>query len=313
MKKISFVIPCYNSENTITNVVEDIFKTMREKLSNYDYEVILVNDGSPDKTFESIKDLAKNNSKVLGINLAKNTGQQGALMAGFNNVNGDLVVCLDDDGQTPPSEVTKLIAKYEEGYDVVYAKYGSKKHTKFRNFGSFVNDKMSVALINKPKDLAASSYYVADRYVIDEVIKYNNPYPYILGLILRTTNNIANVEIEHKERAEGESGYTMRKLIGLWLNGVTSFSVVPLRIATWLGFAMSFIAVVFFIVIFIRKLVTPSIQMGWSSIMSLILLVSGIIMAMLGMLGEYIGRIHIGLNNSPQFVIKDIVGDREDK
>lgn len=313
MKKISFVIPCYNSEKTIVNVVEDIQSTMNESLRNYDYEIILVNDGSSDNTFSVIKELVKRTSRIKGINLAKNVGQQGALMAGFNNVNGDLVVCLDDDGQTPPSEVTKLISKFEDGYDVVYAKYKEKKQSKFRNFGSFINDKMSVALINKPKDLVATSYYVADRFIIDEIIKYDNPYPYILGLILRTTNNIANVDIEHRERTEGKSGYTFRKLIGLWVNGVTSFSVVPLRVATWLGFIMSFIAVIFFIVIFIRKLVTPSVQLGWSSIMSLILLVSGIMMAMLGMLGEYIGRIHIGLNNSPQYVIKDIVGNREDK
>ncbi|MBQ8914059.1 MAG: glycosyltransferase family 2 protein [Lachnospiraceae bacterium] len=312
MKKLSFVIPCYRSEQTLTGVVDDIYDAMKEFQDRYSFEIILVNDCSPDGTYKVIKELAKKHDNITGINLAKNFGQQGALMAGFHKAAGDAIVCLDDDGQTPPSEVGKLIAKYEEGYDVVYSRYTNKKHSFFRNFGSFVNDKMAVLLIGKPKELYASSYYIVDRFVVDEVIKYNNPYPYILGLILRTTNNIANVDIIHKAREVGESGYNMKKLLGLWLNGFTSFSIVPLRIATGTGVTISFLSLIYIIYIVVRKLVNPDISIGWSSTMSAILFVGGVIMCMLGMLGEYIGRIYIGLNNSPQYVVRETTDDDKD-
>lgn len=311
MDKISFVIPCYCSEHTIKPVVEDIFTAMEEFQNQYTFEILLVNDCSPDLTYQTIRMLAEEHENVFGFNLSINFGQQGALMAGFANCSGDIVICLDDDGQTPPSEIGKLIRKYQEGYDVVYAKYGNKKHSFFRNFGSRVNDKMASLFMGKPNDLYVSSFYLARRYVIDEILKYPNPYPYILGLILRTTRNIANVEVEHKERLEGESGYTMRKLLGLWLNGFTAFSIVPLRISTVLGIATSFFAFLFLIYTVIHKIITPSVPVGWSSMISVLLLVSGVMMCMMGMLGEYIGRMYISLNRSPQFIIKECTKDSQ--
>jgi undecaprenyl-phosphate 4-deoxy-4-formamido-L-arabinose transferase len=309
MKKISFVIPCYRSEHTIESVVDDIFTTMDSMTEKYDFEVILVNDCSPDNTYQTIRHLAQKYENVLGLSLSTNFGQQGALMAGFANVTGDAVVCLDDDGQTPPQEVTKLIEKYKEGYDVVYARYGNKKHSVFRNFGSRVNDKMASLFMGKPPQLYVSSYYIASRYVIDEVLKYKNPYPYILGLILRTTKNIADVEVSHKERMEGESGYTVRKLLSLWLNGFTAFSIIPLRVSTALGVITSVLAFAYLIYTIIHKIVSPNVLIGWSSVISSVLLVGGVLMCMLGMLGEYIGRMYISLNNSPQFVIKESTRD----
>lgn len=312
MEKISFVIPCYRSEHTIKQVVEDIFKAMEEFQGEYLFEILLVNDCSPDHTYQEICQIAEKHENVYGFNLSINFGQQGALMAGFDNVSGDVVICLDDDGQTPPAEIGKLIRKYQEGYDVVYAKYGNKKHSFFRNFGSRVNDKMASLFMGKPKDLYVSSFYIADRYVINEILKYRNPYPYILGLILRTTRNIANVEVEHKERMEGESGYTMRKLLGLWLNGFTAFSIIPLRVSTVLGAVTSIFAFLFLIYTVIHKLITPSVPMGWSSTISVLLLVSGVMMCMMGMLGEYIGRMYISLNSSPQFIIKESTRDKQE-
>lgn len=305
MKKISYVIPCYRSEKTISYVVEGITTVMQQYKERYSYEIILVNDCSPDNTYDTICSLAKENEHIIGVNLAKNFGQQGALMAGFSRVSGDLVFCLDDDGQTDPSEIPKIIGKYEEGYDVVYARYKKKKHSAFRNFGSRVNDWMATVMVGKPKDLYASSFYIAERYVIDEVIKCENPYPYILGLILRTTQSITNVDVIHQERMEGRSGYTFAKLLGLWMNGFTAFSVLPLRIAMVVGLVTSFLAIVFMIAIIINKLMSPEVPMGWSSLASILLFVSGIMMCMMGLLGEYIGRLYVTQNKAPQYVIRE--------
>ena len=186
---VSFVIPCYRSTLTLPNVIQEIENTM-DTLEGYEYEIVLVNDCSPDETFSVIRQLCEKNSKIKGINLAKNFGQHAALMAGFAHVKGDVVVCLDDDGQTPADEVGKLLGKLEEGADVVYAEYEHKKHSLFRNFGSKVNELMTRVMLGKPKELYISSYFAAKRFVIEDVIRYQNAYPYVIGLVLRTTKNI---------------------------------------------------------------------------------------------------------------------------
>lgn len=308
MKKVSFVIPCYRSEQTITHVVDEIHRTLA-KLCEYDYEIILVNDCSPDNTFEVIRELCEKDSRITGINLAKNFGQHAALMAGFRHVQGDIVVCLDDDGQTPADEVGKLLCGIEKGSDVVYAKYNHKKHSIFRNFGSHVNELMTRMMLGKPKELFISSYFAAKRFIIDEVIRYENSYPYVIGLVLRSTKKITNVEVNHREREVGTSGYTLKKLLGLWFNGFTSFSVQPLRIATVMGVSFAVLGFIYAIYTIIKKFVNPAVPMGFSSLMSAILVIGGMVMIMLGLIGEYIGRIYITLNNSPQYVIREVVNE----
>lgn len=304
MEKISFVIPCYKSSLTIEGVVEEIRTTVENKV---DYEIILVNDCSPDDTFSVIEDLCKKNEKITGVNLAKNFGQHAALMAGFQMVSGDITVCLDDDGQTPANEVFKLLDKIEEGYDVVYASYAHKQHSLFRNFGSRVNGKMTEVMLGKPKNLQVSSYFAARSFVIEEMRKYSHSYPYVIGLVLRTTKKITNVAVNHREREVGESGYTMAKLLGLWINGFTAFSVKPLRMATWGGVMIAAIGFIYAIYTIIKKVLHPEILLGWSSTMSVLLILGGLILFVLGMLGEYIGRIYICINNAPQYVIRDVV------
>lgn len=313
MKKVSFVIPCYRSEQTITHVVDEIHRTLAE-LNKYEYEIILVNDCSPDGTFEVIRELCAKDSCIVGINLAKNFGQHAALMAGFRQVQGDIVVCLDDDGQTPADEVGKLLAQIEEGSDVVYAKYNHKQHSAFRNFGSHVNELMTRMMLGKPKELFISSYFAAKRFIIDEVIRYENSYPYVIGLVLRSTKKITNVEVNHREREVGTSGYTLKKLLGLWFNGFTSFSVQPLRIATIMGGSFAVLGFIYALYTIIKKFINPAVPMGFSSLMSAILVIGGMVMIMLGLIGEYIGRIYITLNNSPQYVIREVVNElREEK
>lgn len=304
MKKVSYVIPCYRSEKTIGHVIAEIKETM-EKLNQYTYEVILVNDSSPDNTWNTICGICSEHDNMVGINLSKNFGQHAALMAGMRESTGDYVICLDDDGQTPANEVDKLLAALEDGHDAVYAKYGNKKHSAFRNLGSRVNDMMTRVMLGKPKDLFVSSYFGVKRFVVEDMLRYQNSYPYVIGLVLRATKNIVNVEVNHREREEGRSGYTLKKLLGLWFNGFTAFSVTPLRIATVIGVFCALLGFAYGIYVFVRRLLNPDMVMGFSSIMCVILFVGGMLMIMLGLIGEYIGRIYISLNNSPQYVIRE--------
>lgn len=304
--KISFVIPCYRSENTLEKVVDEI-KDKMASLHRYEYEIILINDCSPDKTFAVIKRLCAENKNIIGLDHAKNFGQHAALMAGFHFVTGDIIICLDDDGQTPADEADKLIAKIEEGYDVVYAAYENKKHSVFRNIGSNINRKMTEVMLGKPKELYISSYFAVKRFVVDEMMKYRNAYPYVIGLVLRTTKNICNVTVNHRDRMEGASGYSLKKLAALWVNGFTSFSVVPLRIASYGGGLVAVMGFLYAVYTVIAKVCDPNRVIGWSSTISIMLILGGMILLVLGMIGEYIGRIYISLNNSPQYVIRTVI------
>lgn len=303
---ISFVIPCYNSMNSISSVVDEIDATMNLH-EEYDYEIILVNDSSPDDVWSVIKRLAEEKNYIKAISFSKNFGQHSALMAGYRACTGDIIVSADDDGQTPIDQVFKMIDLLSEDVDVVYARYATIKQSLGRRMGTWFNGKMNEILLGKPKGLFASSYYVMKRFVALDMIKYDNPYPYIGGLVFRTTKKIINVDVDHREREDGKSGYSLSKLIKLWMNGFTAFSVVPLRFSSLIGVICAIIGFIFGIVTIIRKLVIPDISVGWSSTVAIMLFIGGLIMLMLGMIGEYIGRIYISINNSPQYVIKESI------
>ena len=283
-----------------------------EGMDKYSYEIILVNDCSPDHTWKTISELCERYENITGIDFARNFGQHAALMAGLRCANGDMVVCLDDDGQTPADEVGKLLEKLEEGYDAVYAKYEHKQHSAFRNLGSKVNELMTRVMLEKPAELYISSYFAVKRFVVEDMIRYENSYPYVIGLVLRATRNITNVVVQHREREEGSSGYTLKKLLGLWFNGFTAFSVKPLRIATVLGGCSACLGFLYGIYTIIKKLVSPNVPLGFSSTMAAIVFFGGMIMLMLGMIGEYIGRIYISMNNSPQYVIRRKIGGEQE-
>ena len=306
MKLVSFVIPCYRSEHTIAGVVEEISRAMAG-LPQYDHEIVLVNDCSPDGTFAVLEELARQDGRVCAVDLAKNFGQHAAIMAGLSHTRGDFVVCLDDDGQTPADEVGKLLSKLEEGYDVVYASYEHKQHSKFRNWGTRINNKMTEIMLGKPKDLAIPSYLAAKRFIIDEMLNYKHCFPYVDGLVLRSTRKLCNVPVNHRQRQEGESGYTIGKLLSLWMNGFTSFSVKPLRLATYAGVATAMLGFIYAIYIIIKYFVDSSVPVGWSSTMALQLVLGGIILVVLGLVGEYVGRIFMCVNASPQYVERRVV------
>ncbi|MBR4470655.1 MAG: glycosyltransferase family 2 protein [Erysipelotrichaceae bacterium] len=311
MEMISFVIPCYRSEKTIGIVVEEIEKLMSQH-DPFTYEVVLVNDCSPDNVWDVIREMGKKDKRIKGICLAKNFGQHSALMAGYKVCKGDYIVTLDDDGQTPVEETFKLMDKLFEGYDVVYARYEERKDNLFRKLGTAMNNLMLQILSGKPKELHLTSFFVARKFIIEEICRYEHSYPYIWGLILRTTRNIANQMIRHNERKEGKSGYTLIKLLSLWMNGFTAFSVIPLRIVSYMGMFLTvcgFFGIIFTVV---NKLLHPSIQAGYSALMTVQLIIGGMLMISNGLMGEYIGRIYMGINAAPQYVTKEKVNLEED-
>lgn len=311
-KMLSVVIPCYGSENSIEEVIRRTKVTI-EQDGRYDYEIICVNDYSPDGTLNVLRAIAESDKKIKVVSLSRNFGQHGALMAGFHYVSGDIVLCLDDDGETPPEEMFKLIDKMEEGgYDLVSARYQLDKRGLIRRLGTKASFLMSRVLVGRPKNIQLNSFYTFKSYIIKEVIKYDNPYPFVHGLILRVTKNMANVDIERRERISGDSGYTLKKMLRLWLSGFTAFSEKPLRVATYLGVLSSFSGFVAAVVVIIRKIINPHLEAGYTSLMAINLIMFGIVFLVLGMLGEYIGRIYISINNAPQFVVKEEINIDEE-
>ena len=304
--RLSVVIPCYNSENSICDVIRNNDAIFSSLGITY-FEYILVNDHSRDNTDKVIKDIARNRDNITAITLAKNCGQHSAMMAGFHFVTGDYVVTCEDDGQTNMEILGELIAKLSEGYDVVSTFWEDRGKRSFvRRAGSKVYNYVANKLLPNPEHVIVSIFFIARRYVIDEILKYSQPYPYINGLLLRTTTNIATVTCKQLPRTVGRSGYNFGKLLKLWLDSFTAFSIVPLRVATVFGLFTAFCGMLFAIVTIIRKLIYPDVAAGWSSLMSVLLVISGIILCVLGLIGEYLGRIYMCINSTPQFVIRDV-------
>jgi|AntAceMinimDraft_9_1070365.scaffolds.fasta_scaffold14049_3 undecaprenyl-phosphate 4-deoxy-4-formamido-L-arabinose transferase len=300
---LTIVIPVYNSQQTIGKLVAEMKDELEDK---YEYNFVLVNDGSIDDSYDICKKMALADKKIKFLNLYRNFGQINAILAGFYEADGDIIIVMDDDLQNPPREVHKLIAAIKNGYDFVYGSPRKIKQNIWRKFGSYLSVKMAEIAFKKPKGLYPSSYYGVRKNVVQEVIKYDGPFPYCSGLILRVTRNGLNVPVEHYKREYGQSGYNFKRLFLLWLGGITNFSILPLRISLYTGFIVGFSGFLFLFIILIQKLIKPVYYvMGWPSVIAVILLFSGVQLFVLGMLGEYIGRIFMSINKTPQFVIKE--------
>ncbi len=305
---VSVVIPCYNSSRTIGKVVT-LTAAELERLGYWEYEFVLVDDCSPDggATSGVLEALSHQYNYVKSIILARNAGQHNAIMAGLNYASGDILIGMDDDMQTHPSQLQYLLEEFDKGFDIVYGYYPQKKHSGFRNFGSYINYLSVRILIGKPKELKTSSYWVIKKFVRDYVIQYTGAYSYTQGLFLRTTRNISSIPIKHFEREVGQSNYTFGKLVKLWSN-IMGFSVVPLRLATYVGYLFSFVGVLGALVVVLMKLMRPTMAVGWPSMMVAICFFSGIDLLFMGLIGEYVGRMFLGMNQNPQYVVREVYG-----
>lgn len=307
MKKVSIVIGLYNSEKTIEAVLNEIEGAFAQS-KEYTYEVVLVDDYSPDGVYELVKKIAQEDERIKVIHLSKNAGQTNAVIEGYHYAEGDFVVEMDDDLQMPAQEILHMLTVLEEGnYDVVFAKYQQQKESAFRRFGSKVNNKMAEWMIGKPKEIRVNSFFVMRKFVKDEFLKYSNHYPYLYGIIFHITKNVTNVNVEHRERTNGKSNYTFKKLFGLWLNGFLNFSVQPLRIATNLGFLITFVSFIVAIILFIQRLMGPTQAVGWTSIMIVVIFFSGVQLIGIGLLGEYLGRLYLSNSGLPRTTVRETV------
>jgi glycosyltransferase involved in cell wall biosynthesis len=305
---LSFVIPLYRSAETIGAVVKDIDALEIEG----GHEIILVNDGSEDRTSEVCRALvATTRVPITLIEHARNYGEHNAVLTGWRHARGAHIVNLDDDGQNPPAEAARLWREAEKtGLDVIFGHYKEKRHSFWRNLGSRFTNRMTDWALDKPHGFYLSSFRCVTRFIADEVVRYAGPYPYIDGLILQVTQRIGSIEVQHEARRAGQSTYTLRRLIRLWLSAWINFSLLPLRIATVLGLVLAVVGMVALVIVFVLWLrnIGPSYGFGW--LMAALLVFSGTQLLILGLIGEYIGRMFLTVNQRPQAIVRTIVSNQ---
>ena len=300
---VSIVIPVYQSSIILPKLVEAIYFEMQEIGMADFFELILVNDASTDDSWKVIQKLASDNLFVKGISLRKNFGQHNAIMAGLNYVRGRYVILMDDDLQHHPNAIGEMITVLKSGYDVCFTNYINRQHAVWKKWGSHFHNWVASFLLKKPKEIYLSSFKALRREIVKEVIRYDGPYAYIDGLILQATLSITSIDIKHLPRHQGRSNYDIFKLLALWGRMATSFSVLPLRIATYVGLGIAIVSLIMITFIIILKFMHPEISAGWTSLIATVLFIGGVQTLCIGIIGEYIGRTYLRINYKPQFVI----------
>jgi undecaprenyl-phosphate 4-deoxy-4-formamido-L-arabinose transferase len=302
---LTFVIPLYNSAATIA----PLMRTIEDLAVPGGHEVILVNDGSSDTTSQVARGIvASARIPVTLIEHARNFGEHNAVLTGWRHARGEHIVNLDDDGQNPPAEAVRLWEHAKStGLDVVFGHYDVKRHAAWRNAGSWLTNKMTDIALDKPPGFYLSSFRCVTSFVAKQVATYAGPYPYIDGLLLQVTQKIGSMTVRHEERIGGASGYTLRRLIRLWLSAWLNFSVLPLRTATILGLVTASAGLIAFAVVVWLWLINRGPAYGWGWVMATVLVFSGTQLVLLGLVGEYVGRMFLTVNQRPQSVVREVV------
>lgn len=307
MKEISIVIPVYNSHECVA----ELSRQIKDALKGIEYEQIMVNDCSKDSSWEEIQKEASQNPNLLGINLRKNGGQDSAIITGLNYASGKWIVIMDDDLQHSPYDIPKLYEEAKKGFDVVYANFEAKKQKLWKNLGSWFNGKISEIAIQKPKEIYLSPFKIVSKGVVDEMVKFNNLFPYIDGLIFQVTRNITQIDIEHHKRELGQSNYNLVKSIKVFLRMMFGFSTMPLNLASWTGFFSAIAGFGLAIFYFVEYLQGKADVTGWTTIVILILILGGLILVALGIIGKYLGQVYLTVNNQPKFIVKETVNKKD--
>lgn len=310
--KCSIVIPVYNSAKILPELLKQL-NTEIERLGLMgDSELILVNDASPDNSWKVLQSLTKQYPNLKAVNLAKNFGQHNAIMAGLRFASGDFVILMDDDLQHSPAYIGKLIEALDED-DVCFVRFEKRQHAGWKLAGSNFNNLLASHLVDKPKDLYLSSFKAFRKHINNAITQYEGPYPYIDGLILRSTNRVQVIDAIHHERFSGQGNYNLKRSVSLLLKMATGFSVAPLRLAILIGVTLGLLSLLTVIYVIVEKLMNPAVQPGWTSIVAIILAVSGVQMLFLGLIGEYMGRLYLNSNKKPQYVIREFSGFTKSK
>jgi len=301
---LTIVIPVYNGATSIGELVAAL-----EALTiDGGHEIVLVNDGSPDDSLGVCRDLVERaRVPITLVDLSRNYGEHNAVMTGLRHARGTHVITMDDDLQNPPEEVERLLAfAQKSGHEVIYTHYDEKRHAIWRNLGSRFTNWVAGFVLDKPKGFYLSSFRCMSVFVVREITRYEGPFPYVDGLILQVTQDIDRLLVRHLPRAVGRSNYTVRRLLRLWLNMFINFSVMPLRLSTATGFALSFVGTIGSIVALTEALFFDP-PAGWASLMAAVLLLSGVQLVILGIVGEYLGRLYLTANKKPQAVVKSVI------
>jgi len=306
--EVSIVVPVYRSERILPEFVQQVGTAMDQAQMNGRFELILVSDASPDNSWGAIRNAADKLPFVKGICLARNVGQHNATMAGLKEAVGQIIVIMDDDLQHPPQTIMSLVAAVQRGHDVCYTQYVGRRHPLWKRLGSWFNDRVATFLLGKPRGLYLSSYKALCHRVVQEMLRYDGPYPYLDGLILDATQSITSVPINHQPRHGGKGNYSLGRSISLWLKMATSFSIVPLRIASLAGLMLAAISATVMIIVIVKKLLHPETPAGWSSLVTIVLFMGGVQLLCLGIIGEYLGRAYLKLNHKPQFAVRERTG-----
>ena len=307
--EISIVVPVYNSHECVA----ELSRQIEDALKDFSYEQIMVNDCSRDSSWDEIQKVCTQNKNVIGINLRKNGGQDSAILTGLNYSRGNWVIIMDDDLQHSPYDIPKLYEEAQKGYDVVYANFDSKKQKLWKNLGSWFNGKISEIALQKPKEVYLSPFKILCRGVVQEMIKFNNLFPYIDGLIFQVTRNITQIPIEHHKRELGKSNYNLAKSIKVFLRMLFGFSTMPLNIASYTGFISAIIGLILAIVYAVEYFMGKADVTGWTTLVILILVLGGGILVSLGIIGRYIGQVYLTVNNQPKFIIKETLNTTNEK
>jgi glycosyltransferase involved in cell wall biosynthesis len=305
-KVFSIVIPVYNSQDIISKTVSQIIKIMDfEKIK---VEIILINDGSPDNSWSIIRGLALKFDEVKAINLVKNFGQHNAVLCGFEHAKGDYIITMDDDLQNPPSEIIPLIDRIKNtDFDLVFGKFKQKKHAQHRKLGTKLVGYLNYKVFNKPKDITLTNFRIVRRDVIDRVLSYKTSYPYIPGLLLMFASKIGNVEVNHESRMIGNSNYTLRKIISLMSRLLINYSSYPLRLLSSIGLVISFLSFFTGVIYILKEFFFGSSVQGWTTLVVLVSFLGGFIIALLGVIGEYLSRILDQLSSNKSYFVKEVV------
>ncbi len=307
---ITIAIPCYRSEKNLVSVITEIRETF-QKHSQYDYQIILVCDGSPDNTSEVIRCLCKNDSRIIGILLSRNFTQSNAKMAALPYAKGEILVYMDDDGQHAPDDIFKLINKVEEGYDVVYARFEEKQESALKKLTSDFYGFLSVKFGLRPKGIKTSSFIAYSRFCVDQLLNYNSPSPNMGGFLYSLTTKFANVDCVQRKRKSGKSGYNFSKMFSLAIMALTNFTIVPLRIMDAMGLIFALLGMIYGFILVLRRMI-GSVVPGYTSNMVVILILGGLILIGLGIVGEYVGRMYMLLSRKPQYVVREEINTKKE-
>lgn len=301
--EISIVIPVFNSSKSLP----ELYKRISSALTEINHELVCVNDGSCDESWKVLSELALKNSNITAIDLIKNSGQDNAILAGLRNVKGNYVVIMDDDLQHAPEDIPALYKKCREGFDVCFAAFSHKRQNIIKKTGSLVNGGIATWLLNKPRGIYLSPFKIMTRNIANEIARFSGPYPYIAGILLTITQNVCQQTVEHHKRPDGKSNYNISRSASVMFKLFTGFSVAPLRLIAIIGLIVALFGFGLILYYLYDFFITKNFVEGWTTIVVLIIFFGGLTIMLLGVIGEYIGRIYLTLNNKPQYSIREII------